>query len=153
MSIDTTFPGSAGLGSTDPWSTTVKSISILYTYGTNETRVFASMVNRGVFNQTNAYFSTATAPGSGLIPSISPPAGSNITIQALAYGPAQVTIASTFTNIYAVQAAKSSFPIENSYFGIDTIPGTVKSAVLFYTDAAKNQLALVGREHVYLSFP
>ncbi|KAG8627541.1 hypothetical protein KVT40_005024 [Elsinoe batatas] len=129
MSIDTTFPGSAGLGSTDPWSTTVKSISILYTYGTNETRVFASMVNKGVFNQTNAY----------LIPSISPPAGSNITIQALAYGPAQPPS----------HRSRSKIPISVS----TPFRGTVKSAVLFYTDAAKNQLALVGREHAYLTFP
>ncbi|KAF4550538.1 Hypothetical protein D9617_17g048070 [Elsinoe fawcettii] len=153
LSIDTTFPGSAGLGSTDPWAGTAKTVTVLYTYGSNETRVFTSMINAGVFNQTNAYFTAATAPGSTLIPSTAAPAGATVKLQAVTYGPAQITTASVISAIYSAQIAKTSIPLENSFFGIDTLQGVVKSSVIFYTDAAGTQQALVGREHVYLTFP
>ncbi|PNS15274.1 hypothetical protein CAC42_8275 [Sphaceloma murrayae] len=152
LNINTAWPSTA-LGSSDPWSGNTKSISILYTYGSNETRVWAGIMNTGSFNQTNAYFGTTTAAGSSLVPTISAPSSATVKLAGIAYGPIQIATASVYANIYAAASSKSSFAISNGFFGIDPYYGLVKSGVVWYYNAAGVLLALAGRENTNVAFP
>ena len=149
--VNTTFPGTS-LGSTDPWSgNSAKSITILYTYK-NETRVFAALQNSGAYTQQAASFSTATAPGSALVPGYTAPTGSAISIAAVVWGPTELTTQSIFTALYSAYSSKSGFAISDDNFGVDTAWGVVKSAVVWYYDAAGALKALVGREDATVYF-
>ncbi|THY27038.1 concanavalin A-like lectin/glucanase [Aureobasidium pullulans] len=141
-SLDTQLGG-------NPWSGTSKSLTFLYTYGT-ETRVFVAAQNSGTYLITPGGIDTA--PGSVLVPSITAPAKATIDIISVVWGKSQISTASVWNALYNDSIKKYSFQLLDEFFGIDTWWGTQKTAVIWYTAADGTFKAVVGRENAWVKF-
>lgn len=147
--VNTTYDASTW--GADPWPGNNKAISILYKYGTNETRIFNSWVSSGIITVPDAYYNAATSTNSQLVPAIAPPAGSNINVVAVTWGETQITTPSVFSSIYSAHSTGTPIPVGNTFFGVDPAYGTVKSAAIWYVNAAGNLLVGTGQEYTTIS--
>lgn len=133
----------------NPWSGTAKTLTMLYTYGT-ETRVFVATQNSGTFSITPGGIDAA--PGSVLVPSIAAPAKASIDIISVVWGKSQISTSSVWDALYKDSMKKYSFQLTDEFFGIDTWWGTEKTAVIWYTAADGTFKAVVGRESAWVKF-
>lgn len=149
--IDTSDAGLLSALGADPWVNVLKSLVILYSYG-SELRVWTSHDGQSSTPYTITPGPISSAPGSTLAANLTAPAGSAIQILAVTWGVDQITTSSVYSALYAAYAANSKLAFSNSFFGIDGLPGWAKTGTVWYT-LNGNLESLVMREYTSAYFP
>ena len=116
-------------GDNDPWVGVKKCLSILYSYGTT-IRTFVACEGDGPFtlfpgNNKQSHTNDITRQG---------PSSPNFAIVSVVWGAEEITSGSVYQSIYNYRTNKSAVPFSNELFGKDTLPSTVKSGVIWYTE-------------------
>ncbi|KAJ8114810.1 hypothetical protein OPT61_g3395 [Boeremia exigua] len=136
----------------DPWPGQAKSISMLFSYGT-ELRTFVVQGGTGIYVLNPG--PASSQPNVQVVPGYEPMSGvSNINIVAVAYGLQPILSRSVFQNMYdAIRNSGGRWQYTNGNFQIDTWPGIVKTGVIWYqnTDSG-NLIAIAARENNYNFF-
>ncbi|KAJ5362242.1 hypothetical protein N7541_003086 [Penicillium brevicompactum] len=135
--------------STDSWSTTTPSLSLLYTCD-NEWRVFIRYKNAG----TSTIFPGAQSLSANTwsVSSLTPVGGATIQIYAVVWGIGLITDTVVINSLYNCQGSGTRFSWSNAFMHSDTWVGMQKTGAIYYTDASGTMKVLYGREGNYGQF-
>lgn len=144
--VDTSSLSSLTSG-TDPWWGVLKTLSILYT-ANNKTYIFVATEQSGTYTITPSSPLSANAVEA---PTYAVPSDSPIQIASVAWGAASIATESVWMSLYAQAGSGWGFQIGDTLFGVDTLWGHEKSAVMWYYEDEVLK-ALVGKEDEWVKF-
>jgi hypothetical protein len=133
----------------DPWLNNKKCLALLHSFGSS-LRTFVACDSSGAFTLVPG--NVSLSPGTLEI-TRQGPSNAGFALVSVVWGGAEIRDAAVYETLFQYKSNGSAVPFENWVFGADTLKGSGKSGVIWYTeDNFATIESIMAREHDSVPF-